>query len=103
VLLTFYFNFFGLFGSFLLSQLIQPIPFHEYFNNLLAAMTAADIASSLIKSIVFGIIISFVAIRQGFKVKVASTEVPQIAIKAVGRGFVLCILADAVITLIYYL
>jgi phospholipid/cholesterol/gamma-HCH transport system permease protein len=36
-------------------------------------------------------------------VKVSSTEVPQMAINAVGQGFVLCILADAVITLIYYL
>jgi phospholipid/cholesterol/gamma-HCH transport system permease protein len=103
VLLTIYFNFFGLFGSFLLTQLVQATPFREYFNNLLAAMSGADIVSSLIKAVVFGFIVSFVAVYQGFKVKVATTEVPQIAIKAVGQGFVLCILADAVITLIYYL
>ena len=30
VLLTFYFNFFGLFGSFLLTQLVRRIPFNEY-------------------------------------------------------------------------
>jgi phospholipid/cholesterol/gamma-HCH transport system permease protein len=103
VLLTVYFNFFGLFGSFLLSQLVARIPFHDYVVNLLAALTPADILSSLVKSVVFGLIISFVAVYQGFRVKVASTEVPQMAIKAVGQGFVLCILADAVITLIYYL
>jgi phospholipid/cholesterol/gamma-HCH transport system permease protein len=103
VLLTFYFNFFGLFGSFLLTQLIRRIPFNEYLGNLLAALTPADILSSLLKSVVFGVIISFVAVYQGFRVKVSSTEVPQMAIKAVGQGFVLCILADAVITLIYYL
>jgi phospholipid/cholesterol/gamma-HCH transport system permease protein len=103
VLLTLYFNFFGLFGSFLLTQFVQRIPFHEYLVNLLAALAPADILSSLVKSVVFGVIISFVAVYQGFRVKVSSTEVPQIAIKAVGQGFVLCILADAVITLIYYL
>jgi phospholipid/cholesterol/gamma-HCH transport system permease protein len=103
VLLTIYFNFFGLFGSFLLTQLVQAIPFREYLDSLLAAMSTADIVSSLIKSVVFGFIVSFVAVYQGFKVKVATTEVPQIAIRAVGQGFVLCILADAVITLIYYL
>jgi len=38
VLLTLYFNFFGLFGSFLLTQFVQRIPFHEYLVNLLAAL-----------------------------------------------------------------
>lgn len=103
VLLMIYFNFFGLIGSFLLTQLVQATPFREYLDNLLAAMTTADIFSSLIKAVVFGFIVSFVAVYQGFKVRLSSTEVPQIAIKAVGQGFVLCILADAMITLIYYL
>lgn len=103
ILLTIYFNFFGLFGSFLVSQFIQPIQFAEYFRNLLSSMQVVDIVSSLIKSLVFGIIISFVAIYQGFKVQRASTEIPQIAIKAVGQGVVWCIVADAIITLIYYL
>lgn len=103
VLLTVYFNFFGLVGSFLISQFISPIRFDEYFANLISALAVVDIVSSLVKSLAFGIIISFVATYQGFKVKVASTEIPQVAIKAVGQGFVLCILADAVITLIYYL
>ena len=103
VLLTIYFNIFGLFGSFLVTQLIHPIQFLEYFRNLLTTMQVVDIVSSLIKSLVFGVIVSFVAIYQGFRVQVASYEVPQVAIKAVGQGFGMCILADAVITLIYYL
>jgi phospholipid/cholesterol/gamma-HCH transport system permease protein len=102
VLLTIYFNFFGLFGSFVITQFIKPIQLHDYFQNLLSAMTVVDIVSSLVKALVFGILISFVAIYQGFKVRVASTEIPQVAIKAVGQGFVLCILADAIITSVYY-
>ena len=103
VLLSVYFNFFGLFGSFLVTQLITPIQFAEYFRNLLSSIQVVDIVSSLIKSLVFGVIVSCVAIYQGFKVRIATTEVPQVAIKAVGQAFVLCILADAVITLIYYI
>jgi ABC-type transporter Mla maintaining outer membrane lipid asymmetry permease subunit MlaE len=48
VLLTVYFNFFGLFGSFLLSQLVQRIPLAEYVTNLLATLTPADLVSSLV-------------------------------------------------------
>src|SRR3989304_7278458 len=46
VLLTLYFNFFGLFGSFLLTQLFTPVPFVEYFQNLLLELKLGDILSS---------------------------------------------------------
>ena len=101
--LTIYFNFFGLFGSFLVSQLIKPVPFLEYFQSLLRTIQLRDILSMVLKSFVFGVIISVVATFQGFKVSLSVTEIPRAAIKAVGQGFVLCFLADALITLIYYI
>ena len=102
VALTIYFNFFGLFGSFIVAQLIHPVPFVEYFNALLRTLQLRDIVSTLLKSFVFGVIISVVATFQGFKVSASVTEIPRAAIKAVGQGFVLCFLADAIITLVYY-
>ena len=101
--LTIYFNFFGLFGSFLVAQLIHPVPFLEYFRSLLRTIQLRDILSMVVKSFVFGVIISVVATFQGFKVSASVTEIPRAAIKAVGQGFVLCFLADALITLIYYI
>jgi phospholipid/cholesterol/gamma-HCH transport system permease protein len=102
VALTVYFNFFGLVGSYLVSRFVRPIPLAEYFRNLLLTLQARDVASTLVKGLVFGIIVSVVATFQGFKVKVAVTEIPRAAIKAVGQGFVLVFLADAIITLITY-
>ena len=103
LLLNLYFNVFGLFGSFLLTQLIRPIPFLDYFRNLLRFLGPADIVSSFIKSLVFGMIISITATYHGFRVEQSTTEIPQVAIKAVAHGFILCIIADAAITLVYYL
>jgi phospholipid/cholesterol/gamma-HCH transport system permease protein len=100
--LTIYFNVFGLVGSFLVAQLIHPVPFLEYFNTLLRTLQVRDIVSMVLKSFVFGVITSVVATYQGFKVSASVTEIPRTAIKAVGQGFVLCFLADALITLIYY-
>ena len=100
--LTVYFNIFGLVGSFLVSQLVKPVPFGEYFRELLATISPTDILSTLLKSFVFGVITSVVATYQGFKVSLSVTEIPRAAIKAVGQGFVLCFIADALITLIYY-
>jgi phospholipid/cholesterol/gamma-HCH transport system permease protein len=100
--LTVYFNFFGLVGSFLVSQLVKPVPFGEYFRELLATIAPTDILSTLLKSFVFGVITSVVATFQGFKVSLSVTEIPRAAIKAVGQGFVLCFIANALITVIYY-
>ncbi len=100
--LTIYFNFFGLFGSYLVSQLVKPVPVLEYFSALLRALQLRDLVSMLVKSVVFGVIVSVVATFQGFKVSSSVTEIPRAAIKAVGQGFVLCFLADALITLVSY-
>ena len=100
--LTTYFNLFGLFGSFIVSQLVKPVPFLEYLHALLRAIQLRDVLSTVIKSFVFGVIISVVATFQGFKVGTSVTEIPRAAIRAVGQGFVLCFLADALITLITY-
>jgi phospholipid/cholesterol/gamma-HCH transport system permease protein len=102
VALTVYFNIFGLVGSFLVSQLVNPVPFGEYFRELLATITPTDILSTLLKSFVFGVITSVVATFQGFKVSLSVTEIPRAAIKAVGQGFVLCFIANALITVISY-
>jgi phospholipid/cholesterol/gamma-HCH transport system permease protein len=100
--LTIYFNFFGLVGSFLVTKLIHPVPALEYFQALLSTLQPRDIVSTVLKSFIFGLIISVVATFQGFKVSASVTEVPRAAIKSVGQGFVLCFLADAVITVINY-
>ncbi|MDR2588186.1 MAG: ABC transporter permease [Spirochaetales bacterium] len=102
VVLNLYFNLFGLLGSFIVTQFIMPMPLREYLENLLAVLKAADVFSSLVKSLIFGTIIACTATYYGFRVEKASTEIPQMAIKAVSRSFVLCIVADAIITFVYY-
>ena len=103
VLLNLYFNLSGLIGSFFISQFIKPVTFAEYFRNLLTVLRPSIVLSSFAKSIVFGIIISFVATYNGFRVQGATTEIPQVVIKSVGQGFVLCIIANAIITSLSYL
>jgi phospholipid/cholesterol/gamma-HCH transport system permease protein len=103
VVLSVYFDVFGLLGSFAVVQLLRPIAFNEYFRNLFAVLTPGDLLSGFIKSLVFGVIISTVSLYRGFAVERSSTEVPVAGIKAVGSSFSLCILADVVMTAIQYL
>lgn len=101
--LNIYFNVFGLLGSYAVLMLVNPLPFSEYFQGLVGAMNGSDIAVGLIKSLVFGMLISITATFQGFSVVRATTEVPQAGIRAVSQSFVAIILADAVITAASYM
>jgi phospholipid/cholesterol/gamma-HCH transport system permease protein len=102
-LLNIYFSLFGLAGSFLVAQLFNAMPPGIYFSNLLEALTLPDLAVSIIKSLVFGTIISMTAIIRGFSVDRASTEVPVAGLKAVGSAFGGCILADILLSALYYM
>jgi phospholipid/cholesterol/gamma-HCH transport system permease protein len=101
-LLNVYFSVFGLAGSFLVAQFFTPIDATVFFGNLLQVLTVPDIIISLIKSIVFGVIIALSALMQGFAVERASTEVPVAGLKAVSSAFALCIIADILLSAVYY-
>lgn len=102
-LLNIYFSIFGLAGSFFVVQIINPLPAVDYFNNLLQTLSLSDLLVSLLKSVVFGMIISIVATVQGFSVERASTEIPQAGLRAVGSAFAWCIAADICISAIFYM
>lgn len=101
-LLNIYFSLFGLAGSFLIIQILQPVPAADYFTNILQNLTIADLGVSVIKSIVFGMIISVLALVSGFSVDRSTTEIPIAGLKAVSSSFGWCIFADIIISALYY-
>lgn len=48
-------------------------------------------------------ILAVVATVQGFSVERASTEIPQAGLRAVGSAFAWCIIANLVISAIFYM
>jgi phospholipid/cholesterol/gamma-HCH transport system permease protein len=101
-LLNIYFSIFGLAGSFVVAQVFNPMPASVYFDNLLTAMTLQDILISILKSLMFGAIISIVALLSGLSVERASTEIPVAALRAVGSAFGWCIVLDIILSAFYY-
>jgi phospholipid/cholesterol/gamma-HCH transport system permease protein len=102
-LLNIFFSIFGLAGSFAVVQIFSPMPAVIYFENLLQILNIHDILISILKSISFGMIISIMAIVQGFSVERASTEIPIAALKAVGASFAWCIIVDILLSALYYM
>lgn len=101
-LLNIYFSLFGLAGSFAVSLLFNPMPASVYFDKLLQILSIHDILISIIKSIVFGMIIAIEAIYEGFAVERSSTEIPIAGLRAVGGAFGWCIVADIALSVLYY-
>ncbi|MDA3810594.1 MAG: ABC transporter permease [Spirochaetaceae bacterium] len=100
IILNIYFDIFGLFGSFVVTSMMNPLPIQSYMKNLLEVLTAWDIFISFLKSFVFGYIIAVISTYYGFRVNHAITEVPVATIKSIGNCITFIIIADAVITII---
>jgi phospholipid/cholesterol/gamma-HCH transport system permease protein len=101
-LLNIYFSIFGLGASFAVARFFNSLPAEVYFGNLIQHLNFSDILISVVKSIVFAMIIAIVAIIQGFSVERASTEIPVAGLKAVGASFAWCILLDILLSALYY-
>jgi len=99
--LTVLFSAAGLAGSWFVVQFIHPVPAGEYFTNLLNHLTLIDLTASVLKGLVFGMLIALVSCYHGFQANQSVTEVPVLVIKAVGRGFAFLIVANVIITLVY--
>ncbi len=100
LILNVYFDIFGLFGSYVVTSMMNPIPINTYLMKLLHILTAQDLFVSFLKSFVFGYIIAVVSTFYGFQVNRAVTEVPVGTIKSIGNCITYIIIADAIITII---
>lgn len=101
--LNLYFSFCGILGPEIVGKLFNPILVNGYFSNILKCFSISMILTSIIKSVVFGMVISITATYYGFNVERASTEVPVAGISAVSKSFVGIILADVVIVALPYI
>ncbi|MBI5886449.1 MAG: ABC transporter permease [Deltaproteobacteria bacterium] len=103
MVLTFCFEAVSIVGGFVLAGFGGSVTFHAYFASLLEAMGLLDIAVSLLKSAVFGLIIGAVCSYQGLLVRKSITQIPQVTTRAVMRSLTSVFFLDAVITSIFYM
>jgi phospholipid/cholesterol/gamma-HCH transport system permease protein len=103
VVLVIYFNVIAVIGGWLFSRIFNHLEFRAFMNDFLSVLKISHVVSSLIKSVVFGLIISSVSAYQGMSVGHASTEVPQRTIKAVVTSIFAIILSDMLITWLFWI
>lgn len=100
--LTIYFNIIAVLGGWLFSSMFNTIDFVSFISEFANTVKIADIAISILKSIVFGFIIAMISCFQGLQVQSALTEVPQRTIKSVVQAMVFVIVFDIMLTVVFY-
>ncbi len=92
----------GMFGGYLVGVFNLKINPALYIQTSINFLELKDIYTGLSKSFVFAIIIAMVGCYQGFKTKGGAVGVGQSTTTSVVTSFILIILADCVLTGIYY-
>jgi phospholipid/cholesterol/gamma-HCH transport system permease protein len=88
-------------GIFVYSAIGMGIPL--YLRSVLNALYLRDISSSLLKSIVFAIVIAQVGCLQGFRVRPTPEDIGRAATAAVVASIFLVVVADLLFTALFYL
>jgi len=101
--LNIYFSIFGLIAPSIFIQFISTTSILEYFGNLFTSITIKIIIISILKSVIFGMIISGSATMYGFNAGRASTDIPLAGLFAVSKAFLYIIVADVFITVLSYI
>ena len=92
----------GILGGLTVGVLGQGLPMQVYVRQTRLAMRVWDVASGLIKSLAFAILIAGVGCLRGFQAETGAESVGRITTSAIVAGIFLIIVTDAVFTMLFH-
>jgi phospholipid/cholesterol/gamma-HCH transport system permease protein len=98
--LTIYAMLFGLLGGLIVGASILGISTYAYINETRKALSSFDLYYSLIKSVVYAVIIAGIGCQRGFKVRGGAQEVGTATTSAVVTSLFLVIVASAIFSIV---
>lgn len=102
-ILTFYFQISAIAGGLFVSSVFTDIPFYEHLKGIFSALSIFQIIISLLKSVVFGLLISTVSCYHGLRVQTSITEIPQMTTFAVMQSLFVVLIFDGIITVVSFI
>jgi phospholipid/cholesterol/gamma-HCH transport system permease protein len=100
--LTCWADFMGITGGGLFGVSDGPFTWRSYFTRSLDALVLRDVTTGLIKSVMFGVVITAVGCLEGFSTGLGSEQVGRSTTSAVVKCIFMVILVDLVFTAIFY-
>jgi phospholipid/cholesterol/gamma-HCH transport system permease protein len=98
--LTVYAMFFGILGGLIVGSSILGISTYAYINETRKALSSFDLYYSLMKSLVYAMIIAGIGCQRGFKVRGGAQEVGTATTSAVVTSLFLVIVASAIFSIV---
>ena len=95
-------DFMGVLGGSLFGVMDAGFTFGGYIHATLDALILRDITTGLIKSLMFGMVITAVGCQEGFSTGAGSEEVGRSTTSAVVKSIFLVILVDLIFTALFY-
>ena len=92
----------GILGGLTVGVLGQGLPVQVYVRQTRIAMHIWDVASGLVKSVAFAILIAGVGCLRGFQAETGAESVGRITTSAIVAGLFLIIVTDAVFTMLFH-
>ena len=92
----------GIFGGYVVAGGVFGMPFDLYVRMSIEALSVKDVAVSLGKSIVFAAVIGIGATHEGFRSSGTAEGVGSSVIKSVVRNFIAILVADCILTALFY-
>jgi phospholipid/cholesterol/gamma-HCH transport system permease protein len=100
--LTTWADFMGVIGGGLFGVSYAGFTWVSYFHRTLDALVLRDVTTGLIKSVMFGVVITAVGCQEGFSTGLGSEQVGRSTTSAVVKSIFLVILVDLVFTALFY-
>jgi phospholipid/cholesterol/gamma-HCH transport system permease protein len=101
-LLTLYSDLFGILGGMTVGVLGFDLTVFTYVNQTIKSIKIFDVTTSLIKAVVFAILIAGIGCQRGFRVRGGAEAVGKYTTSAVVAGLFLIIVADSLFAIIFY-
>ncbi len=92
----------GMFGGYVIGITQLQLGSHLYIDTTLDFLTRKDILTGLLKAAVFSVVISMIACHQGLYTEGGAEGVGRSTTRSVVTSFILIIVADAILTAIFY-
>lgn len=92
----------GMFGGYVVGTMSLDLNSGLYIDTTLRFLTTKDILTGLFKSAIFGAIIAMIACHKGLTTEGGAEGVGRSTTKSVVYSFILVIVADAIMTAIFY-
>jgi len=103
LMLAFYFQISAIAGGLIVSSLFTDIRFYEQLKAIFSVLSIPQVTVSLVKSAIFGLLISTVSCYHGLRVQSSITEIPQVTTFAVMQSLFIVFIFDGIITIVSYI